>query len=120
MSRSKQKGTAWETAVVNWLREQGVTYAERRALAGVNDQGDISGIPGVVIECKSERAMTLASYVDETEVERANNGARVGFAWIKRRGKTSPGAGYVVMTGVQVLQLLKEAGYIPPSTEGMR
>lgn len=31
--------------------------------------------------------------------------------WIKRRGKTSPGDAYVVMTGEQFVQLLKKAGW---------
>lgn len=102
---------------MDYLRANHVPYAERRTLGGANDQGDIAGIPGVVIECKAERAITLSSYVDETEKERTNNGARLGVAWIKRRGKTSPGAGYVVMTGAQLIQLLQDAGYIPHPPE---
>jgi hypothetical protein len=112
MSASKRKGTAWESAVVQFLRENGVPHAERRALNGNTDRGDVAGIPGVVIECKNERAVALASYADETEKERANDGAAVGVAWIKRRGKTSPGAGYVLLDGHTLIRLLTAAGYI--------
>ncbi|MFI6763315.1 hypothetical protein ACIBF5_29695 [Micromonospora sp. NPDC050417] len=113
MSASKRKGTGWETAVVDYLRANGVPYAERRTLNGAKDRGDVAGIPGVVIECKNERAITLAEYADETETERRNDQAAVGVAWIKRRGKGSPGDAYVLMTGEQLVQLLAAAGYIP-------
>lgn len=49
MSASKRKGTSWESAIVQFLKENGVAHAERRALAGNADRGDIAGIPGVVI-----------------------------------------------------------------------
>jgi hypothetical protein len=111
MSRSRAKGTSWETAVVTHLRANGVPHAERRALAGKNDRGDIAGIPGVAIECKSAARIELAAWLDEAEVERANDGADVGVVWIKRRGKTSPGAGFVIMSGDQLLRLLAAAGY---------
>lgn len=117
MSASKRKGTGWESAVVQFLKENGVPYAERRALNGSSDRGDIAGIPGVVIECKNEKAISLASYADETETERRNDNAEIGAAWIKRRGKASPAAGYVLMTGDQFTRLLAEAGYITPKEQ---
>jgi Holliday junction resolvase len=79
MSASKRKGTGWESAVVQYLKENGVTQAERRALTGAKDRGDIAGIPGVVIECKNEARIDLASYANETEQERLNDGARIGI-----------------------------------------
>ena len=113
MSASKRKGTGWESAVVAFLKDNGAPHAERRALNGAKDRGDIAGIPGVVIECKAERAITLSSYLDETEAERRNDGAAVGVAWIKRRGRANPADGYVLMSGAQLLHLLAAAGYIP-------
>jgi len=50
MSAARAKGTAWETAIVGYLRGRGAPHAERRALNGSNDRGDIAGIPGLVIE----------------------------------------------------------------------
>ena len=47
----------------------------------------------------------------EAQVEAENAGAMVGAAWIKRRGKASPGEAYVVMDGETFTHLLREAGY---------
>jgi hypothetical protein len=114
VSRSRDKGTTWETAIINHLRAHGAPHAERRALNGNRDRGDIAGIPGVVIEAKSAARIELAAWVDEAEVERVNDGAGIGVVWFKRRGKTSAGAGFVAMTGDTLLRLLAEAGYIKP------
>jgi hypothetical protein len=97
VNASKRKGTAWESAVVDWLRTHGWPYAERRALAGVNDKGDVSGLPGVVIEAKNAKSITLAAWVDELLVECANANAEVGAVVIKRRGTTDVGRAYAVM-----------------------
>lgn len=112
MSRSKQKGTSWETAVVRFL-SQFTPTVERRALHGGRDLGDVAGIPGVVIEAKNEKALTLAAYVDEAINEGDNANADVAVAWIHRRGKASPADGYVVMNGTQFVSLLIDAGYLP-------
>lgn len=113
MSASKRRGTGWETAVVRYLCDSGVLHAERRALAGTKDRGDVAGIPGIVVECKNEKAVSLAGWLDEANVERDNDGADAGFVWFKRRGKTSPGDAYVLMDGATLVRLLAAAGYIP-------
>ena len=118
MSASRRKGTAWESAIVEHLRANGVPHAERRALNGNKDRGDIAGLPGVVIEAKSAAKVELAAWVDEAETERANDGAAIGIVWFKRRGRTSPGAGFVTMTGDTALALLRAAGYIAPKETG--
>jgi hypothetical protein len=115
MSRSRAKGTAWESAIVHHLRTHGAPHAERRALNGAKDRGDIAGLPSVVIEAKSAAKVELAQWLDEAEQERANDQAAVGVVWFKRRGKTDPGAGYVLMTGDTLVRLLAEAGYIAPT-----
>lgn len=115
MSRSKAKGTAWESAIVTYLRDNGVPHAERRALAGTLDRGDIAGIPGIVIEAKSAARLDLAGWLAEAEQERVNDHATYGIVWAKRTGKTSPADGYVVMSGATLVQLLTEAGYIAPT-----
>lgn len=106
MSRSRAKGTAFESAVVAWLRENGHPHVERRALNGSRDRGDIAGIPGVVIEVKSCNRLELAAWVDEAEKERDNDRAAIGVVWAKRKGKSSAGDGYVVMSGRQFTELL--------------
>jgi len=113
VSASKRRGTAWESAVVDYLRSVGVAHAERRAPAGSRDRGDIAGIPGVVVECKSAARIDLAAWVDETERERLADGADIGVTWIKRRGRSSAGDGYAVVSGATLVRLLAEAGRIP-------
>lgn len=96
MSTSRRKGTTFETAVVNHLKEQGLAAAERRALSGKNDRGDIAGVPDWTLECKAEKAISLAGYVDEAAIEARNAGTRWYAAIVKRRGKGVSSA-YVVM-----------------------
>lgn len=116
MSRSKEKGTAWESTIVDFLRGAGWPYAERRATNGVNDRGDIAGLPGVVIEAKNEARMDLSGWLREAETERVNDGADVGVVWAKRKGVAGAGQAYVVMTGEMLVHLLRSAGYGPPQT----
>jgi len=115
VSAAKARGTRWESQVVDYLLSRGFKYAERRSLAGARDKGDITGIPGLVIECKSQQRHSLAEWCDEAETERENAGAEYGVAWIKRRGRTSAGAGYVLMDGMTFTALLHAAGYGDPS-----
>lgn len=96
MNRSKQKGTHFETAVVNFMREHGYPHVERRALNGSTDKGDIAGLPGVVIEVKNCAKIELAKWLRETDAEIANAGAETGAVWIKQRGKASAGDGFII------------------------
>lgn len=92
MNRSKAKGTAVETAVTRFANSYGFPLAERRALAGSSDRGDVLLCPGVILECKGGAAAELASealiraWMDETERERKNARADVGMLVVKRRG----------------------------------
>ena len=115
VNRSKAKGTAAESAIATYLVGQGWPHVERRTLNGSADRGDITGIPGVMIEAKSVKTITLGAFVDEAAKEKANDKADVGVVWLKRRGKGSPADWYVVMTGAEFVWLLKEAGYHPES-----
>lgn len=110
MSASRAKGTRWESAIVNYLTGFW-PYAERRTLNGAKDRGDISGIPGVVIEAKNANRTQLAEWLDEAEQEGSNADARVSAVWMHRKGKSSAADGYVIMSGRQFALLLKDAGY---------
>jgi hypothetical protein len=114
MSRSKAKGTAFETAVCRYLAGEGFPHVERRALSGTQDRGDIAGIPGWVLEVKNCRATTLAAWVDEAAVEQANDGAEYSAVWHHRVGRAHPSAGYVTMSGATFVRLLRQAGYGEP------
>ena len=107
MSKSKQIGTLWERTVVEYLREHGFPYAERRALAGVNDKGDIAGCLGIMWECKAEKQIRLSAYMDEVRVQTANADAVVGAAVVKRRQHNVERA-YVVMELCDFVKLVAE------------
>ena len=92
MNRPKAIGTAAETATVRALRRLGFPHAERRALTGTLDQGDVTGCPGVVWEVKGGTAAKTASdgqvaeWLAETERERVNAGADIGVLVLQRAG----------------------------------
>lgn len=115
MSRSKQKGTRFESAIVDYLTEHGFPYAERRTLSGSQDRGDIAGVPGWVLEAKNCSAASLGAWIDVATTEQANAGAAYSAVWHHRRGKSSPGDGFVTMTGAAFTRLLCEAGYGTPA-----
>jgi Holliday junction resolvase len=85
VSKSRAKGTRFESEVVEYLKAHGFPHAERRAMHGTMDKGDIAGVAGVVIECKAEQSITLSEYMDEVADEVLNAGARCGVAVVKRR-----------------------------------
>jgi hypothetical protein len=91
-NRPKQIGTRGETAVVKALRAHGFTGAERRALAGSADLGDILVAPGVIAEVKWGKSAKAASLNDveiwwkQTLAEKRNSRADVAFLVIQRNG----------------------------------
>lgn len=108
-SKSKAKGSAWERAIVDYLRTVGWPFAERRLAGSAKDRGDIAGVVGVVVEAKNAARTDLAGWLDEADLERANDGAWLGVVWHKRRGKASAADGYVTMSGAQFTTLLARA-----------
>jgi hypothetical protein len=88
--RSKDIGTEAETKVVRYLLDHGFPAAERRALHGTQDLGDITGTPGLVFEVKAGKAAHNASdnqvdlWLAETELERDNAGEDVGVLVVAR------------------------------------
>lgn len=86
VNRSKDKGTAAESAVAEYLRNHGWPWAERRALHGATDKGDITGTPGIIWEVKAGRDMRMAEWMQETVAERANANAEHGVLVIKPVG----------------------------------
>ena len=103
MSKSKDKGTRFETSVVGYLKEVLGPSIERRCLRGVNDCGDVSGVyfmgKPVVIECKNHRRMDLSEWLDEAMYEAGNADAEY-YAVIHHRngcGDARVGKSYVTM-----------------------
>lgn len=105
MSKSKAKGTAWERRLVDYLKVNGFPWAERRALEGTNDRGDVAGIPGVVLEAKNAKRVELAAWVDEMIVEKRHAGASIGAVVFPRRSHAT-GRAFVVMELDQLINLI--------------
>lgn len=111
--RSKDIGTDAERAVVRYLQANGWPHAERRALRGQLDAGDIAGTPGICWEVKGGDAARAASdavvdvWLSETEQERFNADAEFGVLVMQRAGKGPANAGrwWSVVT-VHTLRLL--------------
>lgn len=83
-TKSKAKGTTAERDVVKYLHASGWPAAERRALSGNKDKGDVAGIPGVCIEVKAQERPLLAQWARELAVETVNAGASFGLLVVKR------------------------------------
>lgn len=113
MSRNRAKGTAAESAVVRFLQTVGWPYAERRALSGSKDRGDVAGMPGVCVEVKSAVRLDIPAWLRETEAERINAGADYGVLVVKPKsiGETRVGQWAAVMPLGDLTRLLAAAGY---------
>ncbi|MCT8158196.1 putative PDDEXK endonuclease [Bifidobacterium polysaccharolyticum] len=106
MSRQKDKGTRYETAVLDYLRArigdpEGMIH--REALHGNADEGDIKGLyihtRSLILECKNKKRFALADWMDQARQEAANAGADYGMVVFHRpgRGGKRMGDQYVLM-----------------------
>lgn len=95
MNRAKQKGTAFETAVVTFLSEK-FPGVERRTLSGASDKGDVAGLAGWVLELKNYKTFNLSGWVEEARKEAAN--ASVDWwAVVAKRPNKNVSESYVVL-----------------------
>lgn len=106
MSKARQKGTAFETLIVDWLRSNGFPEARRNPLAGNKDVGDIGGLV-LPLELKNVNKMALAQWLKEAEVEAANAGALFCPVVHKRARVGDAARQYVTMELWQFAELLK-------------
>jgi hypothetical protein len=97
LSASKRKGTRAETAVIAALHAMGFVHAERRALSGAADRGDVAGIPAVCIEVKDCARTELSVWLDEALAEGANAAAPWPAVVHKRRGRADARRWFVTM-----------------------
>lgn len=113
---SRSIGTPAESAVVRYLQANGWPHAERRALTGAQDKGDIAGCIGICWEVKAGNAAANASdgqverWLEETETERKNAKADIGILVMKRKGISAQRAGewWAVMDGGVFADLVYE------------
>lgn len=114
-SKAKQKGSAYERLVVQYLRDEGFSVDRTRA-GWVDDRGDVHGLLGpdgkpFVVECKNHKAMDLSGWLAELDRECASAGADLGAVVHKKRGETSGAQQYATLPFGMLVSLLKQAGY---------
>jgi hypothetical protein len=117
-NKSKAIGTSVESAVVRYLQDNGWPSAERRSLKGIQDQGDVTGTPGICWEIKGGHAAENASdgqitaWLDETERERVNARAGIGILVVKRKGVSAANSGrwWAILRIWQLSELYRNAG----------
>lgn len=88
MNIPRTKGTWAEGQVAAYLCDHGWPYAERRALAGITDKGDITGTPGIAWEVKyANGGIHMGPWIAELRAERVNARADHGVLVIKAKGQ---------------------------------
>lgn len=113
MSRQKDKGTKWETAVARFLRSEIEFYDESVAraiqrgplLGGVTSE-DIIGIPDVAVSCKNHKRPRLGEWVDDVRKQAQNADKTIGVVFHHRPGYADPGHGLVTMSGIDAAILI--------------
>lgn len=112
MSRSKDKGTWAETAGVDYLCSSGFPFAERMALNGAKDKGDVKVCPAVIAEMKNCATIKLPQWFREVTAEKENAGAKHAFLVVKPAGigRTRVGQWWAGMLLGDLAELLVEAG----------
>jgi hypothetical protein len=101
---NRRRGGEYERALVAWLREHGVPYAERAGGGRAQQHGDVLGIPGVHLDAKNRARLDLAAWVDQAVAE-ATRGS-VPLVVIRRRGISDRGQDYAVLQLRHVVPLL--------------
>ena len=131
---SKQKGTAFETQCVNYLKTW-FPRIYRPALQGGMDTGDINGVlqeleetspegqytwyRHLIFQCKNHKAFKLSEWMKATKEQAANKAEgtlveeAVGVLLVKRKGVGDQNMGktYAIMELEDLVNLLLEAGY---------
>lgn len=110
MSAARRKGTAAETAVAAYLQANGFPAAERRALHGANDKGDITGIPGIAVEVKAVARPAYQQWLREAAAEAGNAGVPLGVVVHKPVGVglARPGDFIAAMRLADFVSLIRE------------
>ena len=108
----KAKGTKAEGQAVLFLRRWW-PKAERRALSGNQDKGDVSGAP-FVVEVKHHKSWRPGEWLDELRIEQKNAGENHGFILARRPNHT----GFVGIVPEETLAHLLDCHFIvygPPT-----
>jgi len=97
----------FETATVAYLNLRGIT-AERRALHGNTDRGDIAGVEDWTFELKNRKSLDVGGAIDEARLEATNAKTRWYAAIVKRPRKGSPADAIAAMPFSLLVDLVQE------------
>ncbi len=106
---NRRRGADGERNVVRYLNDAGFAHAERRLSGGPDDRGDITGIPGVVLEVKDRARLDLAGWIDQLRDEMDAADTHIGAVIHRRRGRPNVGEWYATMPVDVLVTLLLEA-----------
>lgn len=112
MSTQRAKGTRFESEVVAFLQANGFPHAERRVGHGINDKGDVTGIPGWVLEVKNTKRIDWGEFMAEAKREAANAGVRL-FALVVKKRLRPVHESYAVVELHTLVELMRDAGWAP-------
>ena len=101
---SRNKGKRAELAVAAWLREHGWQAVTTRAASGAQRGDDLVTNTGLSWEVKDHGRMELSAWISQATENAAGQPAVV---IAKRRGKGNPDEWYAIMTGADLLRLLR-------------
>ena len=104
---AKRKGSAWETAIVTYIRAFGLR-AQRIPAGSADDQADIfvADPAWPAIQAKNCAKFDLSAWVREVNQQKVHASRTCGVVWAKKRGTTDPGDGYVIMDGATFMHLM--------------
>ena len=113
MNKPKAIGTRCETAVARYLQANGFPHAERRALRGHQDAGDITGTPGVAWSVKGgDKARTahdklIEKWMADLHQQRIHAAADVGVLVMQRAGHGAARAGnwWAILRAPELFQI---------------
>lgn len=114
MTASKEKGTRAETGLARYLQANGFPWAERRALTGAVDLGDIAGTIGLGWQMKVGHArLLIPEWLRQTETQRVNAKADYATLVVQPRGVGIPSAAqwWAIKPLWAEVEVYKKAGY---------
>lgn len=108
MLATQRKGSNWQRAVFRYLTAAGM-LCKRRSLGEAGDDITAQRVRRhsltLSVECKNHNKIDLAGWV--TQAEKQAPLGQIPVVWAKRRGKSSPADGYVIMSGDRFATLLE-------------
>jgi hypothetical protein len=81
-----KKGPELEALVAEFFRANGWPTVERRVMGGINDRGDLAGLP-VTVQVKNCTTMSLGPWMTKLRRQMLNAGQTIGVIVHKRVGK---------------------------------